>query len=204
VLLSDALSRGYDDIYEWFEYVDLAMVYAMADGNSAVLDSLTAAGAELDYDDDSTFHYAATSNCLTLVRQFLEHNKVRNALSSTTLGSAVKDAAAKGYTDVVKAIIESGINIQIIPDDTLCWTLQHRRTEAAMALIDAGVSVHGPQRGMSPLMGAAASGCADMVEYLIGKGVDVNYVYTYDHFRRTALSYASKPEIVKMLLDAGA
>jgi ankyrin repeat protein len=76
--------------------------------------------------------------------------------------------------------------------------------DAAQALIDAGAATTGlDANNRTALMHAAAGGCADIVEALLA-GPAAAGVNAMDEDRFTALSMASDPAIVRLLLDAQA
>jgi ankyrin repeat protein len=84
--------------------------------------------------------------------------------------------------------------------------LQEGHVQAATLLIDAGMRIEAEEGCKSPLMAAVLGGCTEIVANMINTGnkADVNSVFQDGDGYRTALSYASKPEIVRMLLDAKA
>jgi ankyrin repeat protein len=80
--------------------------------------------------------------------------------------------------------------------------LRKGKPEGAIMIIDSGLDVNKQLFGNATLlMAAAEGGCKDMVTMLLNKGLDPNAI-TVD--KNTPLSYASDPDIVRMLLDAKA
>lgn len=129
---------------------------------------------------------------------------------STWRKTALMEAAEKGFTEVVRALIDAGA--------ALNTTNQHGRTalmfaarygfdNIVLALVEKGANVNlipNDEEGLSALMVASASGREGVVEILLKNGADVN---AKSKTGMTSLDYALKgghANIAQWLKAAGA
>ncbi len=125
-------------------------------------------------------------------------------------------AIANDHLEVALYLIEQGADVTLADNDRdtpLLWAAlradevkRHQNVQLAEAILDAGAEVNAHNRGgVTPLMLAAGSGAAKLVELLLARGADVKAKTTGKHNGGcTALMYASGIAVVRVLLDAGA
>jgi ankyrin repeat protein len=202
LLLSTAESRGYGDIRTWFQKdVNDIMMRVLSTGNMDAINALVAAGVSIDYSNADMFRGAARGNCVDLVNKFLDHIP---SFPIDIISRVLVDAAERGHVDVVRAILNTGIDARKLDNAALFCALGSFRPDAAKVLFEAGMRIVTDCRGKTPLMMAALCGSADVVKGLLWSKADVNSVYDVGDKHYTAVSFASKPEIVRMLIDAKA
>jgi ankyrin repeat protein len=131
-------------------------------------------GAERDISDQMII--AARSNDIRKVRELIERGADVNAKENVTGegDTALFHAAAAGYTEVAKVLIEKGAKL------------------------------NGPAGSMTPLIMAASGGHADTVEVLIKTGANVNAKDDQGHTALTDAARKNHFEVVKLLIENGA
>lgn len=129
-------------------------------------------------------------------------------LQRPTLNSALRSAVARGDREAVKRLLGEGANpnarglvrhFEQPPGAPLTMALRKRDLVTAQLLVDAGAALYGPER----LVIAAGQGQADVVDFLIRNGVDVNVP---DRNGETALAarQSQHAQIVRQLKRCGA
>ena len=120
-------------------------------------------------------------------------------------------AAERAYTELVKVLLEAGADANARDEagnTVLTWAIEELdgNLEAVRLLLDAGADVKARSRhGTTALMWAIPQGDLNVVRVLIEAGADVN---ASDDRSWTPLAWAlgcsAPPELLQMLLDAGA
>jgi uncharacterized protein len=130
-------------------------------------------------------------------------------LGATPAGSPVADAAMKGDTGTVRALLRDGADVNAAQGDgmtALHWAAQRGDVEMAKILVYAGANVKATTRlgGYTPLLLASREGDAPMLAALLDAGADPDAATTTG---TTALHFAAASGIsgaVTTLLDHGA
>jgi len=120
------------------------------------------------------------------------------------LSVAVQWAAYLGHTDILRLLLKSGVDVEIVSKTfrlaTQSQTLRAlKNTEVAKLLVD-----FVNDKGRSLLMHAAIKGDLELIQLLLKHGANINRVNSVGN---SAIAYAREKgyvEIVKVLLDAGA
>ena len=87
-------------------------------------------------------------------------------------------AAFFGHPSTVRLLLRHGASVQTVAQNAMRVQPLHaaiasRNPDAVAAILDAGPDVNARQQvGYTPLMGAAAGGSADVVEWLLARGAD--------------------------------
>lgn len=146
------------------------------------------------------------------ITSFLSFCLVAAAMSGSPLhaaGSEVADAALQGKKEVVRALLQKGVDVNVPQIDgttALHWAVRADDLEMADLLLRAGARTSSTNRdGATPMQLASLNGSAAMIGRLLKAGVDANAPLS--SFGDTALMLAArtgKPEAVKLLLDSGA
>lgn len=118
-------------------------------------------------------------------------------------------ATGKGYFQIVEYFVSKGANVNLKNNagiSPLHFASAKGHIQIVKLLLAKGAEVNAKLvredgKGQTPLMFAAASGFDEIVKLLISAGADVN---EKDANGNTALSVATKPDIIKILKYAGA
>ena len=119
--------------------------------------------------------------------------------------TALMEAAGRGATEIVKALIKAGAEANVNDEDG--WTALMRaaddgHTETVNALIKAGAEVNAKDNdGWTALMRVADDGHTETVNILIKAGAEVN---AKDNDGWTAFMFAENAESVNALIETGA
>ncbi len=121
----------------------------------------------------------------------------------------LNEAVLCGNLDIIKALVESGADIKLMEkggSSLLGCAACYQDKAFIQKILDRGASVNpqGSPHGFTPLMELAQNGNAEIVEFLIQKGANVN---TASRYGDTALMVAAKNgrvEVVKILVKHGA
>ncbi len=118
-------------------------------------------------------------------------------------------ASYRGYTDVVKALLAAGADVnmagEFYKDSALINAVAGGRLETARALIEAGADVNHQQTGsISPLIQAVMENNADMVKLLLENKADPNSSTRDGVAAIIQAAGQNNLEIVKLLVQYGA
>jgi ankyrin len=146
------------------------------------------------------------------IASFLNFCVVLAAMSGSPLhaaGSEVADAVLQGKKEVVRALLQKGVDVNVPQIDgttALHWAVRADDLEMTDLLLRAGARASATNRdGATPMQLASLNGSAAMIGRLLKAGVDANAPLSSSG--DTALMLAArtgKPEAVKLLLDSGA
>jgi ankyrin repeat protein len=153
------------------------------------------AAADAEPSGEAALHIAARAGALDVVHALLAHGAtvdIRETWQSTT---PLMVAAAERHADVVKALVTAGADVNAKAAETELFIGPGDESTTYTQI---------PRGGMTPLMFAARSGCADCIATLAAAGANVNY---QDRARVTPLNLAihnGEYDAAAMLLDKGA
>jgi ankyrin len=146
------------------------------------------------------------------IASFLNFCVVLAAMSGSPLhaaGSEVADAVLQGKKEVVRALLQKGVDVNVPQIDgttALHWAVRADDLEMTDLLLRAGARASATNRdGATPMQLASLNGSAAMIGRLLKAGVDANAPLSSSG--DTALMLAArtgKAEAVKLLLDSGA
>jgi hypothetical protein len=156
----------------------------------------------IPYDEEGFVHVAGRGDKLA-VELFIDSGMDVNANG----GVALREASARGHTEIVKLLLDIGANVNAInssDEPALIEALGNNHPEIAKLLLDKGADVNAKRSGgRTAWMEASARGYTEFVKLLLDKGADVN---AKDGIW-TALNLAQErrhPDIVQLLKNAGA
>ncbi len=154
---------------------------------------------------------------LVKASEYDEVEVVKKLIDADTTGKTLKtygpaslaEAAYNGNAEVVRLLIDKGVNVNAINEKASFSTRKtalnaaayNRHIKIVRYLIQKGADVNGPEKISSPLDQAAGNGHAEVVRLLLKSGADVNRKGS------KPLSYATTDgsiETVKILIEAGA
>jgi ankyrin repeat protein len=117
--------------------------------------------------------------------------------------TAINTAISRGRTEIVKMLIEAGVDVTSggITTTAINTAISRGRTEIVKMLIEAGVDVASGDITTTAINTAIRSGRTEMVKMLIEAGVDVASGGSTSPIN-TAIMWG-RTEIVKMLIEAG-
>jgi len=158
---------------------------------------------EADNEGRSAFLWAANSGADDTISCFIQHGV--DLMQVDKLGNtAVHVAAAAGHTSTVHLLLKSGSPLLMNAKDLVKRTpLSHAcemgRIKVVQSLIAAGANINDVQDrdGLSLLHWAAVGGHADVCQFLITAGIDID---GQDIAGRTALHYAAYGGYVNSML----
>ncbi len=187
-------------------------------GTTKVVETLIAAGADVNAKDDDEYtplfgaaRYGTTKVVETLIAAGADVNAVLDEYSNYNeiMGAAIE----KKRPEVVKMLIDSGAELFFFWDEDktlrkgyLPWAARKGNAEIARMLIDAGGVVGDDLNDAARNAIFGRSEPAPIVKVLIDAGLNANgFVSNYSPDRWLHLAtYKANPEIVKMLIAAGA
>lgn len=147
---------------------------------------------------------------IKIVREAIKSNdinKIRNIFSEnldylnekTAFGTWLHDAATLGKLDVVRLLVDLGIDINIesgvehIEGNALDQAISFQHADIAKYLISNGIKLDTSEPTKNPLFAAIYVGNINLVGLLIDAGIDVTVKYTGEHMKdMDALAYAEE------------
>ena len=123
--------------------------------------------------------------------------------------TALHCAVQKGHVDVVQVLIDAGADIDAkneVGRSPLMFASIKGHLDVVKVLVEAGAGVRATNNdGDTCLLIAANFGHTETVRYLVGlKDVDVNHQGTYNHTALHSAVDEGHPDVVQVLIDAGA
>ena len=122
--------------------------------------------------------------------------------------NAIYVACEKGHFDIVKLLLETDPHASINHPEfrPLYEVCRREHLEAAKLLVEHGAELQddGQEYGCTALMEASGSGNADLVEYLISKGADVNDENKYNPHALLIACWGRHLGVMEVLLKHGA
>jgi ankyrin repeat protein len=158
---------------------------------------------KFDLTNPALLRCASLGNRLSLVEAALAAGTYREDVYE----DAFVDVVSDGNTEVFKALYavrERFDGFEDLKAEVLSSALRGGHREIAMVLIDDGAELKATPESLTMLMAAAEGGCVDLVTRSLDLGHDVNAVVSANSEVDTALSLASNPDVVRVLLDAKA
>ena len=207
--------------------LDQALVKAVESGNTALVERLLAAGADVNakdkdgstalmlaaqtdddiiWGDDADAIRVSRERSTDIVRRLLAVQGIKVNAQNEDGDTALLNAAYTGHTDIVRLLLAAGadVNAQNEDGDTaLLHAAHYEYTDIARLLLAAGADVNAKYKdGDTALMWAAFNGHLDMVivRLLLAAGADVN---AQNEYGSTALMWAAQAghtDIVDRLL----
>jgi ankyrin repeat protein len=118
------------------------------------------------------------------------------------------DAARKGDTDAVRALVRTGVDVNAADADgttALHWASYRDDVESADLLIRAGARLNAStDLGVTPLWSASLNGSESMVRRLLEAGADPNAALLVGETPVMVASRSGNPAVVEQLLAKGA
>jgi hypothetical protein len=127
--------------------------------------------------------------------------------AGSRIGSGLLIGAWEGNIELMRLFISRGADInQTNAHGETALTLAAWRGKLAAArwLVERGARVNAPARQWSPLHYAALAGHADVVDYLIAEGADINALSTNGSSVLMMAVYEGRQELAQKLIDLGA
>lgn len=142
-----------------------------------------------------------TAEVLSLIRE----GAGVNARGATYGNTALMDAAARGYTDTVRALLDKGGEVDATDNagrTALMEAAFGGYTDTVRLLVEksANVNAH-DNEGWSPLFWAAFSRRTDCVRFLLDKGADVNTKNKYEDTALIHAAYGGDIDTVAVLIE---
>ena len=114
--------------------------------------------------------------------------------------NALLFAVSNGYLEIVKYLVNRGMDITITDNIAVRWAAEHGHLDIVKYLIAQGADIHA--RDEEPLRWAAARGHLETVKYLVEQGADIHA--QKDKALRYAVYYDGNLEVIKYLVESGA
>ena len=121
-----------------------ALMWAARYGDHSTIEMLLAAGADPEAVDKlglRALHWASLRGNLKTTRALLDNQADVNAQSEGRLLTPLMCAARRGYTEVIKVLLEAGADVEATDDagrTALMWAVKEGNLEAERTLQDAG------------------------------------------------------------------
>ena len=142
-----------------------------------------------------------TAEVLSLIRE----GAGVNARGATYGNTALMDAAARGYTDTVRALLDKGGEVDATDNagrTALMEAAFGGYTDTVRLLVEKGANVNAhDNEGWSPLFWAAFSRRTDSVRFLLDKGADVNAKNKYEDTALIHAAYGGDTDTVTVLIE---
>jgi ankyrin repeat protein len=142
-----------------------------------------------------------TAEVLSLIRE----GAGVNARGATYGNTALMDAAARGYTDTVRALLDKGGDVDATDNagrTALMEAAFGGYTETVRLLVEKGANVNAhDNEGWSPLFWAAFSRRTECVRFLLDKGADVNTKNKHEDTSLIHAAYGGDVDTVTVLIE---
>lgn len=159
---------------------------------------------------DSVLHYAARNRNSDVLRLLLKvYGPSAATVKNDKMQTPLKDAVVYGNTEALKILLEAGATIvpgESSPSAIHLAAAEHKNSELFQLLVDAGIDVNlRDANGNTPLHWAAARGNTALAAAAIraGANVDTRNVDGWTPLHDAA-GYSKTPNVIDLLLDAGA
>ena len=157
-----------------------------------------------DGDGNTVLMAAARDGSLDVVRVLVAYRAKVN-LKNRAGDSAIMFAALKGHTEIAKALLKAGANIDGPGWTPLHYAAYEGHNAACKFLVDNRADIDAQSAsGMTPLMMAAMQGKIDTVKLLIWEVADPNLRNAQGASALTLALKGNHTDIVKLLRTAGA
>lgn len=158
-----------------------ALHFAAQNGKDAVcrylLEELNFPVDLRDNDGETPLIHAARQGHFQTSLCLLEYGADPGATANELDSTALHHAAGTGSTDIVRLLLEKGVNVDV-PSDAgppLIWAAGHDRFDVVKLLLDYGANPNtSTDDDVTPLVTAAAAGACAVVDLLVEKGANVN------------------------------
>ena len=198
-----------------------ALLMASAAGHDNVVERLLAAGADPDIASDrgdtplaSAIQHQHPDTAILLLQHGADPDVYHNADNPGLRKPVLVRAAVLGQTDVVRLLIEHGVDISESGLEALNAALWRQHEEVARLLVATGIDLNAPtydtskfshmQNGERVLHTAAQQGLVSSVQLLLEHGADVNGRNIHEQSALYFAAMGDHAEVVTMLLAAGA
>ena len=188
---------------------ETALMYMVENGYADAVKLLIAAGADINAASSVTGKKVKLKASCPQPQKDEIQDLLKTAESSVKLSAKQNKAVADMFSavnenrvDELKALIESGVDVNASDDNeknSLIRAASHGYVESVKLLLEAGA-----EKKEEALIYAAHYGYADCVSTLLKSGADADARRFIDNNLTSSLVAASTPEVLKLLLDAGA
>ncbi len=201
------LARGADpnhiDTGNW----RTALISAAAFSDTALTRVLLQAGADPDLTNEVGDTPLMRASDVEVVKKLLENGANVNAANEDNF-TALRNAALRGYSDVVGLLLAAGADTAIVDmfgKTPIMLAVSWGYGDIVNMLLKAGASVSGVDRyGRTPLMLSAQDGYVDIVKILLRAGANINTVGEWGDTALTCAASKQHVKMVKFLLKNGA
>lgn len=132
-------------------------------------------GFDVNEHSPEFFSYCCDSNRLNVVEFLAPKIKHINVDHGFTYNSPLREAAKRGYLDIVKCLIKNGANVNLNNSEALMWASNAGHIEVVKYLVENGANINNEYG----LRWAAEEGHLEVVKFLSENGADVEDVYAY-------------------------
>lgn len=121
--------------------------------------------------------------------------------------TALHQAVEHRHYEVARLLVSAGADLDVrdkLGDTALHLAVANNDVAMIELLLNAGADPNGGGRTVTPLSNAALMGFTDAAKLLIDKGADPNHPVDVNGLALASAVYSKKPELCRLLLDAGA
>lgn len=186
------LQKGYDV----HAHDDNAIRWASQHRNNKIVELLLDYGADINANNGEVLDNAVDQKHISMIDMLIERGV------NVNIGCSIIYASGHGCIDIVKRLVESGVNIHIENECPLHMALKYGYIEIAKYLIDIGADVKVLKSKV--LVDMVKYGNLKTIQYLIDEiGIDMSKAYNKALFS-LIMSEKNNVDIIKFLIKKGA
>ncbi|CAK1541290.1 unnamed protein product [Leptosia nina] len=185
------------------------LMEAAREGHEEMVALLLGQGAAINAQTDETQETALTLACCGGFLEVADFLIKAGADAELGASTPLMEASQEGHLELVRYLLNAGADVHAqtqTGDTALTYACENGHTDVADVLLRAGaVLEHESEGGRTPLMKACRAGHLCTVQFLVGKGADVNRMTANaDHTPLSLACAGGHADVVKFLLACDA
>ncbi|CAG9579611.1 unnamed protein product [Danaus chrysippus] len=185
------------------------LMEAAREGHEEMVALLLGQGASINAQTDETQETALTLACCGGFLEVADFLIKAGADAELGASTPLMEASQEGHLELVRYLLQAGAEVHAqtqTGDTALTYACENGHTDVADVLLRAGALLeHESEGGRTPLMKACRAGHLCTVQFLVGKGADVNRMTANgDHTPLSLACAGGHADVVKFLLACDA